>query len=77
MKNVKRGEQFFSNYYPGQDPEVACSNQNIPNWYVESWREFQEKYPEKASKYTKSVLKFAKYLHHEAVDVLGGNIVHH
>ena len=48
IKEVKKGEQFLSNYY-GAVPQDNPERHSIPKWYMESWKEFKNTHPEKAA----------------------------
>ena len=48
IKDVKKGEQFLSNYY-GAIPEDNPEGYSIPKWYMESWIDFKNKHPDKAA----------------------------
>ena len=54
IQEVKRGEQFLSNYY-GAVPQNNTEGRSIPKWYTESWNDFKNKYPEKAANLQKKI----------------------
>ena len=56
IKEVKKGEQFLSNYY-GAIPEDNPQGNSIPKWYMESWIDFKNKHPDKAASLLKTKLK--------------------
>ena len=55
-RNIKRGEEIFSNYYPHLDPEEACTSGRVKvkQWYKDEWMKFKEKHPERIEKYLKN-----------------------
>ena len=50
IKEVKKGEQFLSNYY-GAIPQDNPEAYSIPKWYMESWIDFKEQTSRKGSKF--------------------------
>ena len=46
-RNIKKGEQIFSNYYPQIDPEEAYHDKTMSKnkqWYKDEWMKFKEKH---------------------------------